>query len=213
MINSKRHKRALYKIVRNTQKKYGKDNRREAEEIVMEYIAQNNNLKLGLIAAEENVDKIASAFKLTREQLASKQRKKELVIPRYVTCKLLREQCNMTYKETGALLGGRDHSTIIHAVKQASHMLSIYPAFNRLYINTLKYITVGGETVEDDLYAFLHPETNGIPRLVSRPKEDKVGHLVQKWYDGRKEWEMLNPQRRYEICVPIKKYIKERLGV
>ena len=44
-----------------------------------------------------------------------KSRKKELVYPRQITMYLMRKELNTSYPTIGQELGGRDHTTAMHA--------------------------------------------------------------------------------------------------
>lgn len=57
---------------------------------------------------------VCDHYNVTQADLASAKRNKELVLPRQVVMYLCRTLTDTTYKGIAALLGGRDHSTIIH---------------------------------------------------------------------------------------------------
>ena len=48
------------------------------------------------------------------------RRKKELVLPRHLIMYLLYQECKLPYERIGELLGGRDHTTIMHGVEKIS---------------------------------------------------------------------------------------------
>jgi len=51
-------------------------------------------------------------------------RKKELVIPRQISMYLLREEMNCSYPYIGQQLGGRDHTTAMHACTKIEKYIS-----------------------------------------------------------------------------------------
>jgi len=53
--------------------------------------------------------------------LTKRSRKKEIVHPRQVAMFLLREETKSSFPEIGQKLGGRDHSTVIHAYEKIKH--------------------------------------------------------------------------------------------
>jgi chromosomal replication initiator protein len=61
--------------------------------------------------------------------LKSKSRKKELVVARQVVMYLAKQYTNHTLKSIGYYCGGRDHSTVIHAIQAVNDMLDIDPQF------------------------------------------------------------------------------------
>ena len=54
-----------------------------------------------------------------------KTRKKEIVKPRQIVMYLLREDFNTSYPYIGQKLGGRDHTTVIHAYEKIKKDLLI----------------------------------------------------------------------------------------
>jgi len=55
--------------------------------------------------------------------LKGKSRKKELVYPRQVAMYFAKELTNLSLKSIGYHFGGRDHSTVIHAVQTISDLM------------------------------------------------------------------------------------------
>lgn len=55
-------------------------------------------------------------FNLKMADLTGPRRKKELVLPRQLAMYLLYLECRLPFEAIGALLGGRDHTTIMHGV-------------------------------------------------------------------------------------------------
>lgn len=58
---------------------------------------------------------VADFYNLAANDLTKRSRKKEFVKPRQVAMFLLREETQLSFPEIGQKLGGRDHSTVIHA--------------------------------------------------------------------------------------------------
>jgi DnaA-like protein len=71
----------------------------------------------------------AAAGAPTPESLHSKRRTRTLVEPRQVAMYLCREVLRMTLHDIGTTFGGRDHSTVIHAVERVKARLEREPAF------------------------------------------------------------------------------------
>ncbi len=62
----------------------------------------------------ENVKSvIADFYNISIEDLISKKRKSNLIIPRHICMYLFKTKYNLTYKKIGELMGGKDHSTVI----------------------------------------------------------------------------------------------------
>jgi len=60
---------------------------------------------------------------VTIADLKSKSRKKELVFPRQVAMYFAKELTDLSLKSIGYHFGGRDHSTVIHAVQTISDLM------------------------------------------------------------------------------------------
>ena len=68
------------------------------------------------ISPERIIQAIISFSGVTGEALRGKGRAKQVVLPRQVAMYLLREDTGASLVEIGRLLGGRDHSTVLHGV-------------------------------------------------------------------------------------------------
>ena len=63
---------------------------------------------------------VASFYGISLEDLIGISRKKELVVPRQITMFLMREELKSSYPSIGQSLGGRDHTTAMHACLKIS---------------------------------------------------------------------------------------------
>ena len=61
---------------------------------------------------------------ITREQIESPTRKREWVQARQALTWLLRKHTDLSLNAIGAIIGGRDHSTVIHSVEAVDDALS-----------------------------------------------------------------------------------------
>lgn len=69
---------------------------------------------------------IFKALKVTKEQIQSKNRKKEIVTARYIFIGLQKELgVYLPLKKVGKLVGGRDHSTVIYALNRFNDLIEI----------------------------------------------------------------------------------------
>jgi chromosomal replication initiator protein len=74
-------------------------------------------------------DRVAAEWGASVEGLTSKRRTKDLTVPRQVAMYLIREMLDLSLVEIGNLFGGRDHSTVIHAVHKVEEELSLDNVF------------------------------------------------------------------------------------
>lgn len=61
---------------------------------------------------------VAEFYNISLGDLVKRSRKKEVVKPRQIAMYLLREETKLSFPEIGQKLGGRDHSTVIHACEK-----------------------------------------------------------------------------------------------
>jgi len=70
------------------------------------------------------IEIILEHFHINKEDLLSKSRRQEIAYPRQLTMYLLREELEYTYPGIGKSLGGRDHTTVMHAHQKIKERLS-----------------------------------------------------------------------------------------
>ncbi len=68
------------------------------------------------ITPEYIIQVVADHFNITPEDIMSQKRSKEIVFPRQITMYLCREFTNIPLQQLGKMLGGRDHTTILHGI-------------------------------------------------------------------------------------------------
>ena len=67
----------------------------------------------------ENIQKVvANHYQIKTSDLKSAKRLKTLVLPRQIAMYIGRKLTSASYPEIGAKFGGKDHSTVIHAIKK-----------------------------------------------------------------------------------------------
>ncbi|XOU94242.1 MAG: chromosomal replication initiator protein DnaA [Candidatus Kerfeldbacteria bacterium] len=75
------------------------------------------------ITTKQIINMVASFFDKPKDDLLGSSRKKELVIPRQIAMFLLREEIKCSYPTIGQELGGRDHTTAMHAYEKIKKCL------------------------------------------------------------------------------------------
>lgn len=78
----------------------------------------NEPLSYGVTEQESNtvLETVCEILKVTPEQVRGKERFRTIVLARHITCHIFRNKFQMQFKRIGLFLGGRDHSTIVHAI-------------------------------------------------------------------------------------------------
>jgi chromosomal replication initiator protein len=75
------------------------------------------------LSVDNILDVVTLHFDVDLQTLQGKCRKKENVFPRQVAMYMLKELTNLPLKSIGYHFGGRDHSTVIHAVQSISEAM------------------------------------------------------------------------------------------
>ncbi len=81
------------------------------------------NQRVMMIAPELIIKTVGEFYNLPEKDLISHSRKKELVKPRQIIMYLLREYLKYSFPTIARKLGGRDHTTIMHAYNKISREL------------------------------------------------------------------------------------------
>jgi chromosomal replication initiator protein len=134
---------ALIKVIAFHQFKQIEPSLKTVKDILGDYIS---NIQTKSLTAKEIIDAVAKFYNTTTKELISQSRKKELVGPRQIAVYLIREELNASYPSIGNELGGRDHTTAMHAYnkiyqevkekgneKMKQDMESIKQLFNKVY--------------------------------------------------------------------------------
>ncbi len=79
--------------------------------------------KKGGLTAKKIIQAVAGYFEIKTVDLIGACRKKELVVPRQITMYLMREEIKSSYPNIGQEIGGRDHTTAMHAYNKIVKIL------------------------------------------------------------------------------------------
>ena len=74
--------------------------------------------KDSIIKMSKLITIIANQFTVSVDQLRGHSRKRFLVIPRQIFCYIAYMQIGLTYREIGAFLNGRDHTTVLYSIHE-----------------------------------------------------------------------------------------------
>lgn len=107
-------------------------------------ILKNNIKPKKAVSFKDVIKIIAEYYNIEEKFLYEKTRRKEVVKPRQIIMYILREDFNTSYPFIGQKLGGRDHTTVIHAYEKIKNDIKSDNLLNReveqirqqLYSNT-----------------------------------------------------------------------------
>jgi chromosomal replication initiator protein len=85
------------------------------------------------------IEIVSKFYNISYKELISNSRKKELVMPRQIAIYLIREELSTSYPTIGDELGGRDHTTAMHAYNKISEERKTNERINQ-EINSIKQL-------------------------------------------------------------------------
>jgi chromosomal replication initiator protein len=86
------------------------------------------------------IDSVCKYFNIERNDIVGKRRNREFVEPRMVAIYLITEVLNIPLVNIGQLLGGRDHTTIIHSRNKITTMIKKDERMKRIIKDLTKLI-------------------------------------------------------------------------
>ncbi|MDB4939727.1 MAG: dnaA [Candidatus Doudnabacteria bacterium] len=79
--------------------------------------------KKRVISVKKLMEVVADFYNITLDDLLRQSRRKEFVKPRQIAMYLMREELENSFPSIGEHFGGRDHTTVMHAVDKISKLL------------------------------------------------------------------------------------------
>ncbi len=89
-------------------------------DFVRNFFGVKSKLQSRTISPRNVLAAVAKHFNTKTSDILGSCRRQELVLPRQITMYLLREEIEISLVKIGEILGGRDHTTVIHGVKKIS---------------------------------------------------------------------------------------------
>ena len=100
-----------------------------AEEALKDIIS---NVTTREITSTIIINTVCKYFGLRDDEFISKKRNKEIVYPRQIAMYLCRELTGLSLPNIGMLFGGRDHTTVMHAIKKVNEGIITSSEVNRI---------------------------------------------------------------------------------
>jgi chromosomal replication initiator protein len=88
-------------------------------------------IKKRVTSAKKVAELVAEFYNITLEDLIKQSRKKEFVKPRQIAMYIIRKQLDSSFPSIGDFFGGRDHTTVMHAVEKMEGLLQEKPEFKQ----------------------------------------------------------------------------------
>lgn len=113
---------ALNRIIATNQLQNRQPNLEEVKNLLNSIVASP---KKNALTAKKIIQTVANYFEIKIIELTGACRKKELVVPRQIVMYLMREEMHSSYPNIGQELGGRDHTTAMHACNKITREIEL----------------------------------------------------------------------------------------
>lgn len=106
------------------------------EENIRGLLGQKQNGELKNLTPKQVITKICEYFAIKQSDLSGPKRQKELILPRHLTMYILAEELGLTVEKIGEVLGGRDHTTVMHGRDKIKSLILSNREIQRIFIET-----------------------------------------------------------------------------
>ena len=100
-----------------------------------------NPAKTKRVSDQMVLDTVSAYFSIDKETLRGRRRDKQTALARQITMFLLREEANLTLTSIGLTLGGKDHTTVLHACQRIADQINVDAHLRRDIINLREALT------------------------------------------------------------------------
>ncbi len=92
-----------------------------AEQILKDQISSNNRS----VDTAEIFGAVSKHYGISTSELVGHSRQRELILPRQIAIYLIREQTNKSLPEIGKIMGGKDHTTVLHSQRKIASEIKV----------------------------------------------------------------------------------------
>lgn len=117
-VDSARKIEGIVKKIRSAIELQGAELNGELIDKILQYESKSNNQKILRVKPQDVIKTVANHYRLKQSAVKGKSRSKELVRARHIAMFLLRNELRVSLEEIGQWFAGRDHSSVIHAVRK-----------------------------------------------------------------------------------------------
>ncbi len=93
--------------------------------VVLRDASQNGNMDPGRIKIDDILKIVGRHYNVARADLLSPRRSRTVVVPRQIGMYLAKKLTSRSLPEIGRRFGGRDHSTVLHAVRKIDEQVRV----------------------------------------------------------------------------------------
>lgn len=86
------------------------------------------------------IDAVAQVFKISVDKILSADRSRNVAEPRHLAMYILREDAKISLPQIGEAFGGRDHTTVMYAIKKTAEVLKHDDRLQRIYAQVRQHL-------------------------------------------------------------------------
>lgn len=101
------------------------------------------------VKPEDVIRKVADVFDVSLDRMESRDRSRDIALPRQIAMYLLREEVNLSLPQIGKKLGGRDHTTILYGYEKIADLIESDDKIRRRVLE-----------IKEHLYGYSTPAIN-----------------------------------------------------
>ena len=104
--------------------------------VITKYVSVKEEEKT--ITPKMIIEAVSKLFRVNEDDITSKRKTKEIVIPRQVSIYLCKNLTELSFNKIGDYFGGKDHSTVMHAVKKVEYYIENDPEIKEKILTLTK---------------------------------------------------------------------------
>ncbi len=89
-----------------------------AHNALVDFLPQDKDLQ-----PKDVLEAVSRSFGVSHDRLKGRERTREVALPRQVAMYLLREEGGISLPQIGAMIGGRDHTTVIYGCEKVNNLM------------------------------------------------------------------------------------------
>lgn len=124
-VDSARRIEGIIKKIRSAVELQGAEINGELIDIILKKEIRQNHQTTLRVKPQDIIQSVGNHYHLKQSAIKGGRRNKHLVRARHVAMYLLRQELNSSLEEIGQWFGGRDHTSVIHAVKKIEQELLV----------------------------------------------------------------------------------------
>lgn len=105
-----------------------------SHEDIVKILGNKTTAKSSTMDPKKVLNQINQYFSIKMADIIGPRRQKELVLPRQIAMFLMYEECKIPMEKVGIVLGGRDHTTILHGIEKIRQAINRDREIQRIVI-------------------------------------------------------------------------------